>query len=262
MRAGALLVGAGGIGAPAAMALADAGLPALDIADDDRVSVDNLHRQVLFDDADVGRPKLEAMADALRRRAPGLAVGRVEARVSPGNALDLVRARAVVVDATDNFATRFLLADACSIAGVPVVHAAAIRWQATVLAVGARGRPCYRCLFEDLPGEAPDCSTAGVMGPVCGVAGAIAADRALRILAGDNAATGEVVTFDGRADRLRAIPVRARADCPLCGDAPRIPTIEAARYVGAGCASDRADAETGHGAGNGPPTTGPSPGTA
>lgn len=231
----ALLVGAGGIGAPAAMVLADAGLPMLDIADDDRVELANLHRQVLFDDADVGRPKLEATADALRRRAPHLAVGLLQTRLHPGNVLELVRGRPVILDATDNFATRFLIADACRIAGVPVVHAAAIRWQATVLAVGARGRPCYRCLFEDLPGEAPDCSTAGVMGPVCGVAGALAADRALRIVAGDGSAFGEVLTFDGRQDRLRAVKVKPRGDCALCGDAPRIATIETSRYVAASC---------------------------
>ncbi|MEJ7735708.1 MAG: ThiF family adenylyltransferase, partial [Polyangiaceae bacterium] len=214
-RAPVLLVGAGGIGAPAALALGGAGVLAIDVADDDRVELANLHRQVLFDDADVGRPKLEAMAAALAARFPALRVGQLSTRVHPGNALELVRGRRVVVDACDNFPTRFLLADACAIAGVPVVHAAAIRWQATVLAVEAGGRPCYRCLFEDLPGDAPDCGTAGVLGPVCGVAGAIAADRALRLAAGDASVAGQVVTFDGHRDRLRSVAVRARAGCAL-----------------------------------------------
>jgi molybdopterin/thiamine biosynthesis adenylyltransferase len=112
-----------------------------------------------------------------------------------------------------------------------------------VLAVQAGGRPCYRCLFEDLPGEAPDCATAGVLGPVCGVAGAIAADRALRLAAGDASAAGQVVTFDGHRDRLRSVAVRARPGCALCGEAPRIRAIDPARYTGAACDSDDATAE-------------------
>jgi molybdopterin/thiamine biosynthesis adenylyltransferase len=101
------------------------------------------------------------------------------------------------------------------------------------MAVSARGRPCYRCLFEDLPGAgepAPDCATAGVAGPVCGVAGAIAADRALRVLAGDASAFGDIVTYDGRRDLLRSVPVRARRGCPLCGEARALPDLDPARY--------------------------------
>src|SRR6185295_13146508 len=135
------------------------------------------------------------------------------------------------IDATDNFASRFLLADACALAGVPVVHAAAVRWSATVMAVAPRGRPCYRCLFEDLPeGDAPDCATAGVVGPVCGVAGALAADRALRVLAGDASVYGSIATFDGLRDALRSVPVRARRGCPLCGDAPAVVNLDPMRY--------------------------------
>jgi molybdopterin/thiamine biosynthesis adenylyltransferase len=231
-----VLVGAGGIGAPAAIALAAAGLGALEVVDDDTVELTNLHRQILFDEADVGRPKLDAFAAAVRRRAPALEVTLHPGRARPDTALGLVRGAAVVVDATDNFATRFLLADACRIAGVPVVHAAAVRLHATVMAAGPAGRPCYRCLFEDLPREdAPDCATAGVLGPVCGVAGALAADRALRILAGDARALGHVVTFDGVRDDLRVVPVRPRDTCPLCGPRRSIDALEPTRYVVAAC---------------------------
>jgi len=226
-----VLVGAGGIGAPAAIALAAAGVQAIRVADDDRVDLSNLHRQILFRDEDVGRSKLDAFADAITRRWPRTAVEPCHGRALPATVAALVAGAAVVVDATDNFASRFLLADACALAGVPVVHAAAVRWTATVMAVSPAGRPCYRCLFEDVPGEgAPDCATAGVAGPVCGVAGAIAADRALRILEGDETACGEIVTYDGRRDVLRVVPVRARRACPLCGDARGLHDLDPGRY--------------------------------
>ncbi len=234
-----VLVGAGGIGAPAALALAASGVRALRVADDDRVELSNLHRQILFTDADVGRPKLDAFAAALHARWPDLEVLLHRGRALPSTAEAVVRGAAVVVDATDNFASRFLLADACALAGVPVVHAAAVRWTATVMAVSARGRPCYRCLFEDPPqDDAPDCATAGVAGPVCGVAGALAADRALRVLAGDGGVYGSIVTFDGRRDLVRAVAVRARPNCPLCGEARTVRDLDPRRYQPRSCETD------------------------
>jgi molybdopterin/thiamine biosynthesis adenylyltransferase len=228
-----VLVGAGGIGAPAAWALAAGGAAALTIVDEDAVELGNLHRQILFEDADVGRLKTAALAGALAARFPGCHVVVVDGRALPDTALALARRAAVLVDATDNFASRFLLADAARLAAVPVVHAAAVRWHATVMCALSGGRPCYRCLFEDLPaGATIDCATAGVAGPVCGVAGAIAADRALRLVAGDASAAGHVVTYDGLADRLRQVPVAARPDCPLCGAQPTIGAIDANRYMG------------------------------
>jgi adenylyltransferase/sulfurtransferase len=226
-----VLVGVGGVGAPAALALAEAGASSLRLVDDDVVDATNLHRQILFRDEDVGRPKLEATRDALLRRSPSLRVELRPGRATPDTALALVADAAVVIDASDNFPTRFLLSDACALVGVPVVHAAAIRWTATVL-FGSAGGPCYRCLFEDLPdGDAPDCATAGIVGPVCGVAGAIAADMALAALAGATRYHGRVATFDGRTDELRLVAFPRRPDCPTCApDAPR-PALAADRYV-------------------------------
>jgi len=188
----------------------------------------------------VGQPKAAAFAAALKRRFAGVEVTVVEGRALPDTALELMRGAAVVVDATDNFPSRFLLADAARIAGVPIVHAAAVRWHATVMAVAAIGRPCYRCLFEDIPsGVTIDCATAGVVGPVCGVSGAIAADRALRFLqgglSGDTETTAHIVTYDGLKDRLRTVPVAPRADCPLCSSGASISAIEANRYMGQPC---------------------------
>jgi molybdopterin/thiamine biosynthesis adenylyltransferase len=239
-----LLVGAGGIGAPCGLALANAvaagEAPAFElmVLDDDRVERSNLHRQILFSEGDVGLPKVEAFAARLREIAPRLSVATRHGRFLPDVALELAREASLIVDATDNFASRFLMADAALIAGRPVVHAASVRWHATVIAASATGGPCYRCLFEDLPeGDAPDCATAGVVGPVCGVAGALAADLALSILRGETRAFGFVLSFDGLRDRLRRIAVKPRAGCALCGRAPEIRSISEARYAGPACDS-------------------------
>ena len=225
-----LVVGCGGLGCPAAIVLARAGVGVLGLADDDAVERSNLHRQILFDDADVGAPKVEAAARALRVHAPGLEVRMHPTRLLPGNAVELVSQYDVVVEGSDNFATKFLTADACLMAGVPVVHAAAVRWLGTVLAVAGTGRPCYRCLFEDLPlGDAPNCAEAGVVGPVVGIVAAAQADLALAMIDGLDVA-GTLVTFDGREESYRRRIIRARGECPLCGDRRAIRTIEAKRY--------------------------------
>jgi len=230
-----VVIGAGGIGAPLAWALAEAGAPALTLVDDDMVELGNLHRQILFEERDVGRPKTRALAERLLALRPGIEVDTIEGRALPGTVMSLMLGAGVVVDATDNFPSRFLLADAAHLASIPIVHAAAVRWQATALAVPRGGGPCYRCLFEDMPlGPAPDCATAGVVGSVCAVAGALAADRALRLLEGDGSAGGHIVTYDGLSDRLRSVPIRARADCILCGRWSEVVAIDVERYVGGG----------------------------
>lgn len=236
-----LVIGAGGIGAPLALALVRAGVRAFRVADDDRVELSNLHRQVLYREADVGRPKLEAFAAALERLAPEVEVELARTRFLPHVAEELLARVDVVVDATDNFASRFLIADACKMHQLPVVHAAAVRWTATVMAASPSGGPCYRCLFEDLPtGDVPDCATAGVVGPVCGVSGALAAELALRVLRRrreDDVPSpyGFIHTFDGRTDRLRTVAVKARPTCPLCGESPTVVDLDEARYVAPSC---------------------------
>jgi len=230
----ALLIGVGGLGSPAAIALAHAGVGTLGLADDDEVEETNLHRQILFSEADVGSNKTAAASRAIAGWAPGpVRVVVHDTRILPTNALDLVVAYDVVVEGSDNFATKFLVADACALAGVAVVHGAAVRWHGTALAVAAGGRPCYRCLFEDLPREyAPGCSEAGVIGPAVGVVGAVQADLAVALLLGRPVA-GTLVTFDGKTDRMRRRAISPRARCDLCGSGARIRSVDVGRYSGA-----------------------------
>jgi adenylyltransferase/sulfurtransferase len=226
-----LLVGIGGLGCPAAMALARAGVPVLGLCDDDSVERSNLHRQILFRDEDVGKPKVEVAASALRTLAPGIEIEVHDRRLLPDNAAKLVREYDIVLEGTDNFATKFLVADACVLAGVPVVHASAVRWVGTALAVAAGGRPCYRCIFEDIPRDgAPNCAEAGVMGPVLGIIAAAQVDLALTLAEGD-LFPGELVTFDGRVDELRRRTLQPRADCSLCGQPARIRRLDPDFYT-------------------------------
>jgi molybdopterin/thiamine biosynthesis adenylyltransferase len=227
-----LLVGVGGLGCPAALALAAAGVGSLALADDDEVDPSNLHRQILYSEADVGASKVRCATAVLTKRYPRLRVIEHETRFLPHVAEHLLRDVDVVVEGADNFATKFLVADACALYQKPVIHGAALQWQGTVLSVAREGRPCYRCVFEDLPaGPAPSCAEAGVMGPVCGVIGALMAEAALKLVRSDRGGTFH--SFDGKALRLRSHQVGPRPGCPLCGSAARRPSLDVSDYTGA-----------------------------
>jgi molybdopterin/thiamine biosynthesis adenylyltransferase len=229
-----LLVGVGGLGCPAAMVLARAGVGTLRIVDDDVVDESNLHRQILFAESAIGKPKVEEAAKALRAIAPELRVDAHDGRFVPETAIELLAGVDLVVEGSDNFATKFLVADACVLAGVPVIHAAAVRTYGTAFAVGTSGRPCYRCVFEDIPHEhAPNCATAGVLGPVVGVVGALQADLALQALDG-KAPFGSFVSYDGLRDVVRRHRISPRSSCPLCtplAEKQRIRTLDPERYM-------------------------------
>ena len=234
-----LVVGLGGLGCPVASVLARAPGVELWLCDDDLVDLSNLHRQTLYGDADVGHDKLDRAQAALL--AVGVAPERirlVRSRLLPDNARELVSQIDVVVEGSDNFATKFLAADAAKLEAKPIVHGAGVRLVGTAWAVAADGKPCYRCLFEDLPpGAQLGCSEAGVLGPVVGFCGALMADLALRVLSGDATAFGSLYTFDGRTDRLRQVSVAPRANCALCGSTPSITDITESRYTAPSCAA-------------------------
>jgi molybdopterin/thiamine biosynthesis adenylyltransferase len=233
-----VVVGVGGLGCPALWSLIDSGIGKLLLLDDDAVDESNLGRQILFGDADIGQPKL--LAARARLLELGLERPRIELlgeRLLPHNARELVRGADVVLEGADNYATKFLAADACRLEQTPIIHGAALQWRATMWAVGPNGRPCYRCLFEDLPaGETANCSSRGVMGPVVGVAGALMADLALGVLMG-SPRYGTVFSYEGKSDRLRPTPLAARPGCALCGDDPSILNVEEQRYTRQICAA-------------------------
>jgi molybdopterin/thiamine biosynthesis adenylyltransferase len=226
-----LIVGAGGLGCATLRALASSTIGTFVLVDDDVVDETNLHRQILYADADVGRSKLDAARDALV--GIGVPASRIElkfCRFLPENARQLVSDVDLVLEGADNYATKFLVADACYLERRPVVHGAAVGWNATIMGVGV-SPPCYRCLFEDVPDKpGGNCDSIGVMGPVVGFAGALMADNALRILSGEPA-SGVVYTFEGRSARLRPVRVHARSTCALCGPDARIRAITEELYA-------------------------------
>lgn len=227
-----LFVGAGGLGSPAALVLARSGVRRMTFVDDDRVDVTNLHRQVLYDEGDVGHDKVERARARLERE--GIEVRAVSGRLLPSTALELLAGHDVVVEGADNFATKFLTADACAVAGVPVVSAGAVRWSGWALASLPGTSACMRCVFEDIPRDrAETCAEAGVIGPVVGVMGALEAALALRLLAGDTSAAGELWSYRALEGRLRASRVARRAGCPSCEGEIRDLRVE--RYAPPSC---------------------------
>jgi adenylyltransferase/sulfurtransferase len=216
------VVGAGGLGSPALLYLAAAGVGRLTVIDDDRVSLDNLQRQVLHGSADVGEPKTHSALRRLDALNPDVRVRTVERRLDAGNALALLRGHDVVLDGSDNFPTKFAVNDACVELGVAAVIGGILRFEGQVVTVPP-GAPCYRCLFRDEPppGQVPTCSAAGVLGPVAGVVGSLQAAEALRLLLGAGAPqSGRLLSVDVLDPRLRAVPFPRDPGCTACQRRP------------------------------------------
>jgi adenylyltransferase/sulfurtransferase len=233
MNGGVLILGAGGLGCPAALALAAAGVTRIGVVDDDRVDITNLHRQVLFADTDVGAPKVTAFARALAGRFPEVEVTPHAVRFEVGNALALMESYAVIVDGTDNFAAKFLANDAAVLTGKPLCHGAAVGLGGQLLTVPAHGRPCYRCLFEEPPpaGVGPSCAEAGVLGPVPGVIGALLGAEAARLSKGETPAfVGRLVQYDSPSMSVRTVRFNPNPLCAVCGPEARIQALSAADY--------------------------------
>jgi adenylyltransferase/sulfurtransferase len=214
----ALVIGVGGLGAPAAMALAAAGIGTLGLVDPDVVEISNLHRQPLYETADVGRAKVEVAAERLGARHPALRVETWRARFTTDD-VPLLRRFDVVLDGTDTIAAKFDVNDAAVAAGVPLVHAGVLGFRAQLMTVLPGATACYRCIFEDVPppGDVPSCQEAGVVGPVPVLAGALQAAEALRILSGEAAAFADrLLAIDLLAGTWRAVPLAANPRCRTC----------------------------------------------
>lgn len=219
-RGRVLVVGAGGLGSPAALALAAAPdrVSHLSIVDPDQVELSNLHRQILHGPADLGIPKVASALMALGRRAPLLEVLPIAARLEAHNAARMLVGHDVIIEGSDSIETKFLVSDTAVRLGIPVVIGGVVRWAGQVLTVLPGQTACYRCLFEDLPdGALPSCQDAGVMGPSCGVVGALQAGEALHLLCGRAPAyAGAVLVCDLLAGSYRRVPLSRRPDCPVC----------------------------------------------
>ena len=224
-----LVVGAGGLGAPAGLYLAAAGIGRITICDFDVVDASNLQRQVIFATSDLGRPKAEAAAERLAALNPAISVKPVGDRVSTGNAQALVDAHDVVVDGSDNFGTRYLLSDACVLGKKPYVYGSIYRFEGQAAVFHPPGGPCYRCLFPEPPPEGlvPNCAQAGVLGALAGLVGSIQAGEAVKCLLGAGTTLlGRLVLIDFLGGSFREVRVRRDPACPACGDNPRISRAE------------------------------------
>ncbi|WP_367345683.1 molybdopterin-synthase adenylyltransferase MoeB [Stenotrophomonas bentonitica] len=225
-----LLLGAGGLGSPAAFYLAAAGVGHLRIADDDVVDRSNLHRQILHTDASVGQPKVLSARERLLALNPRLDVDAVQARVTSDNIDALLEGVDVVLDGSDNFPLRYLLNDACIKHGIPLVYGAVERFtgQVSVFDAGRqRGHaPCYRCLFPEPPPPefAPNCAEAGVLGVLPGMVGLLQATEVLKLLLGiGEPLVGRLLTFDALAMRFREIRLAPDPACPVCAPGQAFP---------------------------------------
>jgi molybdopterin/thiamine biosynthesis adenylyltransferase len=211
-----LMVGAGGLGAPAALYLAAAGVGEIALVDPDVVALSNLQRQVLYATADEGRAKVEAAAEALSRLNANVKIGQIDEALTEANAADLVAGFDVVLDGTDDFATRFAVNAACFAEGVTLVSGAIGRWTGQVGVFA--GRPCYRCLVPEIPPDAETCAAVGVVGALAGVVGSMMALEAIKLItrAGEPL-TGRLFIYDTLAAETRTVRIGADPECPVCG---------------------------------------------
>ena len=218
-----LVVGAGGLGSPLALYLAAAGVGTIGVIDDDRVGLSNLQRQVLHTTADIGRPKTARAADAITALNPDVRVHQHNHRLTPENALDIIGAYDIVADGSDNFPTRFLINDACYLAGRTLVSAAIGQFEgqlSTYKAHAGVGMPCYRCVFPEAPpaGTMPSCAEGGIVGSLAGVMGSLQATEVIKEITGIGLSmAGRLLIYDALETRFRNIRLRADPACALCG---------------------------------------------
>ncbi|MCI4373829.1 MAG: molybdopterin-synthase adenylyltransferase MoeB [Thermoplasmata archaeon] len=216
-----LIVGAGGLGSPAALYLAAAGVGVIGLVDFDRVEASNLQRQILYSTADVGRPKLEAAGARVIGLNPGVRLVSHEERLTSGNALEILGAYDLVIDGTDNFPTRYLVNDACVLLGKPNVYGSIYRFEGQASVFDSRVGPCYRCLFPEPPPPdlVPSCAEAGVLGVLPGLVGTIQATEAIKLLLHlGESLVGRLLLYDASEMRFRELPIRKNPECILCSE--------------------------------------------
>jgi sulfur-carrier protein adenylyltransferase/sulfurtransferase len=226
MEASVLVIGAGGLGSPAAMYLAAAGVGTIGLVDFDRVELSNLQRQLLHDTDDVGRPKVDSARERLAELNPNVDVRTHPVLLSSENAFEVLGDYDVVVDGTDNFPVRYLVNDASQMLGKPLVYGSIYQWegQASVFLPGPN-TPCYRCLFPEPPppGTVPSCAEGGVFGVLPGIIGSIQAVEAIKLVLGvGESLAGTLVLYDAMRNEFTSVKLRWDPDCPVCGKHPTV----------------------------------------
>lgn len=225
-----LLVGAGGLGSPAALYLAAAGIGTIGIIDGDEVDLTNLQRQIVHHSSDLGKPKVLSAAAKMRAINPDVEVKTYQKRLTAGNAIEILAEYDFVLDGTDNFASKFLVADACHFAGTPYSHAGILRFDGQTMTVKPGESACYRCVFgaPPPPNAVPSCSQAGVLGVLAGVVGALQATEAIKyILGAGELLTDQLLIYNALNMEFRKVALKRNPKCALCGDDPSIKTLRA-----------------------------------
>lgn len=224
-----LIVGAGGLGSPAALYLAAAGVGTIGIVDGDNVDMSNLQRQVIHHTADVGVEKIKSARDKIVAINPDVNVKTYKQWARADNIRDIVRGYDFVIDGTDNFAAKFLVNDACYFEKVPFSHAGILRFDGQLLTVLPGETTCYRCIFDGPPpaNAVPSCSQAGVLGVLAGVVGSLQATEAIKYLLGlGDLLTGTLLTYNALSMDFRKVQLNRNPDCPLCGENPKITELK------------------------------------
>ena len=221
-----LIIGAGGLGAPAAMYLAAAGVGKIGIADADNVDLSNLQRQVIHTTNDIGKPKVESAKETMNAINPDVEVQTYHDFITSKNIMDIIRDYDFVIDGTDNFPAKFLINDACVMADKPFSHAGIIRFKGQLMTVVPHQGPCYRCVFKEMPPKdaVPTCKQAGVIGAMGGIIGSLQALEAVKYITGvGDLLVGRLLTFDGLKGEFHTIKLPPRGDrCAVCSDHPTI----------------------------------------
>lgn len=226
LNAKVLIIGAGGLGAPAAMYLAAAGIGTIGIADADEVDLSNLQRQIIHQTKDVGKPKVESAKETMEAMNPDVKVVTYHEFITSENILDIIKDYDFIIDGTDNFPAKFLINDACVMAKKPFSHAGIIRFQGQLMTYVPGQGPCYRCIFEAPPPKdaVPSCREAGVIGAMAGIIGSMQALEAVKYITGQGELlTGAMLVFDGLKMEWRRVKLPQRVPaCPICGESPSI----------------------------------------
>ena len=224
-----LVIGAGGLGSPAIMYLAAAGIGTIGIADVDKVDLTNLQRQIIHTSGDLGRDKVVSAKETINKLNPDVNVVTYNTYVNSKNILELIKDYDFIIDATDNFSAKFLINDACVMAKKPFSHAGVVGLKGQAMTYVPDKGPCYRCIFDAPPksGEVPTCKEAGILGAICGVIGSIQATEAVKYLLGNGELlVGFLLPYDGLTMEFRKIKLPKQVpDCQICGDNPVITTL-------------------------------------